>query len=285
MLNEEPTTERIESVFITISIAKVDFETDKKNHLDMFKAFSKNLEKIDKKTKKIIVDEYHIVMEYGATGDNPHLHIYLHFTKTLNWTQINRIVKYPSKKVCNPLRWSRYSCKSKIARNVPYLLCKYLIKESSHTLLKEKNIDWISNQLLADKWIEENLHKLPLHLKHISISQLPYRILDYSKKINTTISNEKTFIKVIEDMIKNKYNLFTMYRNNSLLKQTYSYIVLLQEKTFNYLPEYRIDNTEIYVSKLSLFKQIEEKQNEIITSSRELAKLQLKYYNEQKFKK
>lgn len=138
--------EAIEAVFITLSICKVDFKTDKTNCLSMFESFKKNLEKFDKsqnrKEQKKICDAYHIVMEYGATGDNPHLHIFIHFSKPLNWTQINRIVKNPVRKNVNPLLWSKYSCKSKIARNVPYLLTQYHRKEVAHELLAEHNIEW-----------------------------------------------------------------------------------------------------------------------------------------------
>lgn len=138
--------------------------------------------------------------------------------------------------------------------------------------------------------MDENLHKLPLELKHISIGQLPYRIINYAKD---EVLHQKlklydyiTYIKVIEHMIqKGGYNLFTLYRNNSLLKQTYNYILVLQEKEFSYLEDYRINNKEELISSLSLEEQYNEAQNEITYLNRRKLKIEYEIYNKKVLKK
>lgn len=276
-MNVKP-KEEIDEVFITISIAKVDFQTDKENHTSLFKNFEKNI-------NKKIVECHHVVMEFGDNNDNPHLHIYLKFKIPLNWTQINRLVKYPAKKSCNPLLWSKYSCKSKRARNVPYLLQCYQTKEKNHILLSEKNIDWKYMETQSNIWLKTNLHKLPLKLKHISIGQLPYRIKDFALHKKLVIKDYITFINVIEIMIQeNKYNLFTMYRNSSLLRQTYNYIQILNKNKINYQTDYFINNDETIYDERPKVEQLSEKINLKQQCCRDIAKLELQIYNDKQFK-
>ncbi len=251
--------EEIYEVFITLSIGKTDFKTDKDNNLSMFKTFEKNL-------KKPKISAYCVVMEHGEHMDHPHLHIYMRFKSPQSHTQISRIVMQPAKKLImsiNPALWSYNSCKSKKAGNSSLLLHNYFKKEQQYIMLTNNGIDWKKVCKKAETWLQDNLHKKPLNLKHISINTLPYYIHEYAKLNNLMITDRKEFILVIEHMIHNNYNLFSLYRNSSLIRQTYNYVMIIRKNTINYLTDYNIHTHEYISPDMKLFemKQILDKIN------------------------
>lgn len=241
--------EEIKAVFITLSLRKIDFDTDKKNCFSMYETIQKRL---DKKQDKI--ELYYIVMEFGKSGENPHLHIVLVLKENMNWTQINRIIKNPVMRSVNPLNWTKFSCKSKKAMNVEYLLDEYMNKEwvlvdgqlfrpghiPKSIKLKEYGIDWLKVKKTNDEWKKNNLHKKPLHLRYISKNTLPQRIMDYATWKNLPLNTLVEYITVIEIMYRDKYNMSSLYMTSSLMKQTFNCIKVLQGANIDYNKDYYI---------------------------------------------
>jgi hypothetical protein len=247
---EKKPEEIIKGVFITLSLIKTNFEEDCKNCLSMFKKVQQQLKK---KIHIKKISEYFVINEFGKNDDNPHIHIVMMFhpgpkKKYLNHTQIGRIIKYPVRKILNPLWYDtgdgkkNYWCKTKICGNKEYLYSKYLKKEKENKKVTtiEYNINWPEVKKVNDKWMNNNLHKKTLKLKHISKNTLPNRIIDYAEWKGLPLDNKIEYIHVVETMYRDKYNMSSLYMSNSLMRQVFNCIRVLKSQKFNYFDDYYI---------------------------------------------
>lgn len=233
--DEKKQKEELLQVFITFSLRKIDYDTDKKNCLSMFETIKKSINK-----KKEIVEQHLVVMEFGKDGNNPHLHLIIVFNRPLNWTQVNRMFKNPIKLNVNPLNWSKFSCRSKKIKNLSYLLDDYLSKDSKSILLSEYNIDWEYHKLQNDIYKSNNLHKEILQLKYINKNVMPHRIIAYAMWKELELDTVERYRNVIEIMYRDNYNMSNLYMSNSLMKQTYNCICVLKKYEIDYRNDYNI---------------------------------------------
>lgn len=238
--------EEIKGVFITLALRKTSLIDDIKTCTNMFEKVKQQLEnKIHLKK----IQEYFVIMEFGKTADKPHIHIVMMFKKPLNHTQIGRIIKYPVKRILNPLSYDSGDgkdskwCKTKICGNKSYLYQKYLKKESKdkRCITCQYNIDWIQAKKVNDAWLNDNLHKKILKLKYISKNTLPNRIIDYADWKQLPVNTLEQYVHIIEIMYRDKYNMSTLYMSNSLMKQTYNCIQVLKGNKINYSHDYYIN--------------------------------------------
>lgn len=234
------TEEQIAGIFTTISLRKTNIIDDTKKCIKVFEKIKQQL-----KLKRILkkTELYFVIMEFGKSGDHPHIHIVHMYTTPQSHTQIARMIRYPVCKILNPLDTEeQYWCKSKVCGNKEYLLDKYLKKEQKdkRCLTIQHNVDWKQVKQINDIWLDNNLHRKPLKLKYITKPTLPNRIIDYAEWKKMKLNTIKQYTLVIEAMYRDKYNMSCLYMSNSLMKQTYNCIKILLNININYYNDYNI---------------------------------------------